>query len=79
MQPASAQSWPAGYARESTASQMRLMEHLSLHLEERGLAVADLTVQVAGLLGTRHHPVPQALRPLGVGALFLVDRMTGAG
>ena len=30
------------------------------------------------MLGTRHHPVTQALRPLGMGALFLVVRMTGA-
>src|SRR5260370_25078178 len=37
-----------GYARGAVASQMRLMEHLSRYLEERGLAVTDLTGQVAG-------------------------------
>jgi RNA-directed DNA polymerase len=26
-----------------------------------------------------YHPVSPAVRPLGVGVLFLVDRMTGAG
>ena len=31
-----------------------------------------------GLLGTRHRSVPPAVRPLGLGALFLVVRMTGA-
>ena len=38
----------AGLWHGSAARQMRLMEHLSRHLEERGLAVADLTGQVAG-------------------------------
>ena len=31
-----------------------------------------------GMPETPHHPASRALRPLGVGALFLVDRMTGA-
>ena len=34
--------------------------------------------KATGLLGTRHCPVPPAVRPLGLGALFLVVRMTGA-
>jgi hypothetical protein len=34
--------------------------------------------QGRGLLATRHQPVPSALRPLGMGARFLVDKMTRA-
>jgi hypothetical protein len=70
-----------GYARGSAASQMRLMEHLSRYLDERGLAAADLTVQAAGrFLAERRagaHPglaSPRALGPLlgylrGIGAV----------
>lgn len=58
-----------GYARGAAAGQMRLMEHLSRYLEERGLAVADLTGQVAGgfLAGRRAgaHPGPASSRALG--------------
>jgi integrase/recombinase XerD len=69
-----------GYARGPATSQMRLMEHLSRYLDERGLAVADLTVQAAGrFLACRRagaHPglaSPRALGPLlgylrGIGA-----------
>jgi hypothetical protein len=48
-------------------------------------ALAPQEVQAAGtqeegprVLAAHHPPVPQALRPLGLGALFLVVRMTGA-
>ena len=48
-------------------------------------ALAPQEIQAAGtrkeglgMLATPHPPVPQALRPLGMGALFLVVRMTGA-
>jgi integrase/recombinase XerD len=58
-----------GYARGAVASQMRLMEHLSRYLEERGLAVTDLTGQVAGgFLAERRagaHPGPASPRALG--------------
>src|SRR5258707_13418311 len=51
-----------GYARGSAAGQMRLMEHLSRYLEERGLAVADLTVQAAGgFLAGRRAGAPRGM------------------
>ncbi len=58
-----------GYARGPAAGQMRLMEHLSRYLDERGLAVADLTGQVAeGFLAERRaaaHLALASLRALG--------------
>jgi hypothetical protein len=64
MQPAG----PRGVMRGgAVARQMRLMEHLSRHLEERGLAVTDLTGQVVGrFLADRRagaHPGPASTGP----------------
>ena len=47
-------------------------------LAPQEIQAAGIQEESPGLLGTRHCPVPPAVRPLGLGALFLVDRMTGA-
>ena len=47
-------------------------------LAPQEIQAAGIQEEGPGLLGTRHCPVPPAVRPLGMGALFLVDRMTGA-
>ena len=47
-------------------------------LAPQEIQAAGIQEESPGLLGTRHCPVPAAVRPLGMGALFLVDRMTGA-
>ena len=58
-----------GYAKQAR----KFLDHLPRPLD------AALRQRDAGQLERRHCPVPPALRPLGLGALFLVDRMTGAG
>lgn len=69
-----------GYARGSAASQMRLMEHLSRYLDERGLAVADLTGQVPGrFLAERRASAPPVLAsPRALGPLLGYLRGIGA-
>jgi hypothetical protein len=47
-------------------------------LAPQEIQAAGIQEEGPGLLGTRHDPVPPAVRPLGLGALFLVDRMTRA-
>ena len=47
-------------------------------LAPQEIQAAGIQEESPGLLGTRHCPVPPAVRPLGMDALFLVDRMTGA-
>src|SRR5258708_22687975 len=58
-----------GYARGPAAGQMRLMEHLSRYLDDRGRAVAELTGQVAeGFLAERRaaaHLALASVRALG--------------
>lgn len=58
-----------------------------LPLQALGRLLSDRVMQLPaaarqpgtkGLLETRHRPAPPALRPLGLGALFLLVRMTGA-
>src|SRR5258707_12085140 len=68
-----------GYARGPAAGQMRLMEHLSRYLDERGLAVADLTGQVAeGFLAERRAAAPPApAAPPGLGPWL--GRLAGVG
>src|SRR5258707_15352224 len=62
-----------GYARGPAAGQMRLMEHLSRYLDERGLAVADLTGQVAeGFLAER-----RAAAHAGLGSLRRLGALAG--
>src|SRR5260370_40225206 len=69
-----------GYARGPAACQMRLMEHLSRYLDERGLAVADLTGQVAGgfLAGRRAGAHPALASPKALGPLLGYLRGIGA-
>jgi len=59
---------------------MRLMEHLSRYLEERGLVVADLTGQVAGgfLAGRRAGARPGLASPRALGPLLGYLRGIGA-
>jgi integrase/recombinase XerD len=69
-----------GYARGSAARQNRLMEHLSRYLDERGLAVADLTVRVADgfLAGRRTGALPGLASPRALGPLLGYLRGIGA-
>jgi Group II intron, maturase-specific domain len=48
-------------------------------LAPQEIQAAGICEEGQGLLEARHRPVSPAVRPLGVGALFLVVRMTGAG
>ncbi len=48
-------------------------------LAPQEIQAAGICEEGQGLLEARHRPVPPAVRPLGLGAPFLVVRMTGAG
>src|SRR5258705_5637478 len=54
-------------------------QRLSDALDPQEIQTTAALQQGPGVLATHHPPVPQAVRPLGMGPRRLVIRMTGAG